>query len=72
MLATTTVDYRIEEALASLPEATATVLLLAARAGLTYPEIATRLGEEPATILRRLTEGLRALGPVGGMTPAAC
>ncbi|MDQ3106928.1 MAG: hypothetical protein M3Q68_03895 [Actinomycetota bacterium] len=72
MLATTTVDRRMEEALASLPEATATVVLLASRTGLTYREIAARLGEEPATILRRLTEGLRALRQPGGVAPAAC
>lgn len=71
MLAATTVDHRMEAALASLPELTATVVLLASRAGLTYREIATRLGEEPATILRRLTEGLRALRSAGATASAA-
>lgn len=47
--------------LAGLPPEEATAVLFAALPGITYREVATRLGEDPAVILRRLTSGLRAL-----------
>jgi len=40
----------------------ATALLFATVPGITYREVAARLGEEPAVILRRLTSALRTLG----------
>ena len=46
-----------------LPPEEATALLFAAIPGITYREVAARLGEDPAVILRRLTSGLRALRP---------
>ena len=49
--------------LAGLPPEQATTVLFATIPGITYREVAARLGEEPAVILRRLTAGLRALRP---------
>ena len=49
--------------LAGLPPEEATAVLFAAIPGITYREVAARLGEEPAVVLRRLTAGLRALRP---------
>ena len=49
--------------LAGLPPEEATALLFAAQPGITYREVAARLGEDPAVILRRLTTSLRALRP---------
>jgi hypothetical protein len=58
--------------LASLPEDQATAILLALRPGFTYREVAARLGEDPAVILRRLREGLRSLAaPTVAPTTAA-
>lgn len=54
--------------LAGLPPEEATAVLFAAIPGITYREVAARLGEEPSVVLRRLNTGLRALRPGG---PAA-
>ena len=51
--------------LAGLPPEEATAVLFAALPGITYREVAARLGEEPSVVLRRLTAGLRALRPTG-------
>ena len=47
--------------LRDLPTEHATALLFATLPGVTYREVAARLGEDPALVRRRLTEGLRAL-----------
>jgi DNA-directed RNA polymerase specialized sigma24 family protein len=62
VLATTTPD--LASALQGLPPEEATALLFASLPGITYREVAARLGEEPAVILRRLRKGLQALRPV--------
>lgn len=48
--------------LVHLLEDQAAALLLAARPGATYREVAARLGVEPAQVLAWLREGLRAIG----------
>lgn len=48
--------------LAHLPEEQATALLLAAQPGVTYREVAVRLGVEPAQVLAWLRDGLRRIG----------
>jgi DNA-directed RNA polymerase specialized sigma24 family protein len=62
VLAATTPD--LTTALRTLPPEDATALLFASLPGITYREVAARLGEEPAVILRRLRTGLQALRPV--------
>ena len=51
--------------LRDLPSEQATALLMAALPGMTYREVAARLGEDPAVVRRRLTEGLRSLRASG-------
>jgi transposase-like protein len=45
-----------------LPEDQAAALLLALQPGVTYRDVAARLGVEPAVILRWLRDGLRSVG----------
>lgn len=47
--------------LVDLPADQATALLLAAQPGVTYREVADRLGVEPTVVLRWLRDGLRGL-----------
>ncbi len=54
--------------LGGLPEDQAVALALVVQGGLTYREVARRLGVEPATVLRWLAEGLRALRPMAAAT----
>ena len=55
------VPARPTPSLDHLPELQAAALLLAARPGVTYRDVAGRLGVEPRLVLRWLTEGLRAV-----------
>lgn len=48
--------------LVHLPEDQAAALLLAAQPGVTYHEVAERLGVEPRVVLRWLSDGLRRMG----------
>lgn len=48
--------------LVHLPEDQAIALLLAAQPGVTYREVAVRLGVEPAQVLAWLRDGLRGIG----------
>lgn len=57
------VKEQTEGALQALPADQATALLLAARPGVTYRDVAMRLGVEPAVVLRWLSDGLRSLRP---------
>ena len=47
--------------LSHLPESHAAALLLARQPGMTYRDVAERLGVEPAVILRWLRDGLRTV-----------
>jgi DNA-directed RNA polymerase specialized sigma24 family protein len=49
------------DALLLMPVEQAHALVLASRPGVTYRDVAARLGEDPAVVLRQLTAGLRAL-----------
>ena len=62
-MTTTTRRPDLSARLQQLPPDDATALLFAAIPGITYREVAARLGEEPSVVLRRLTAGLRALRP---------
>ena len=68
MTTTTTRAPELTARLRDLPPEEATALLFAAIPGITYREVAARLGEDPSVVLRRLTSGLRALRP-GGPAP---
>lgn len=52
---------RSTPSLAQVPEVQAIALLLAARPGATYRDVAQRLGADPREVLRWITEGLRSL-----------
>lgn len=60
---TTTRRPDLSARLQQLPPEEATAVLFAAIPGITYREVAARLGEDPSVVLRRLTSGLRALRP---------
>lgn len=53
---------RPNPSLVHLPEDQATAMLLAAQPGVTYREVAARLGVEPAQVLGWLRDGLRRIG----------
>ena len=62
-MTTTTQRPDLSARLQQLPPDEATAVLFAAIPGITYREVAARLGEDPSVVLRRLTSGLRALRP---------
>ena len=51
--------------LRDLPPDQATALLFASLPGMTYRDVAARLGEDPVVVRRQLTDGLRALRSSG-------
>ena len=67
MLATT-VPVRLDH----LPTEQAAAVLLAARPGVTYREVAERLGLEPSVVLQHLKDALRSARPAAstGALPA--
>lgn len=57
--------------LAHLPEQQAAAILLASRPGVTYKDVAARLGVDQVVVLRWLRDGLRSLTPPSATTPLA-
>lgn len=56
-----TAREQTQEALQALPPDQAAALLLAAQSGMTYRQVAARLGVDPVVVLRWLSDGMRSM-----------
>lgn len=70
MLLQKTGSQRLISALEALPRERAAALRLSLEQGVTYRDIAVRLGQEPATVLRWLDDSLRDIAAGAGAKTA--